>query len=109
MKDFGTTVSVNEVEFTASTTVEYTGVSIPIKANTPFVLVVQAIYSRGEPKELWLLTSSTEFVDFRKLAGGAFGATSTCGIYSTATTFYVWTKYNNATTNFIRYRLVYFE
>ncbi len=105
----GTTMSSRDVYFTSSATFSYTGVSIPIKANTPYILVVMLVWGNGAPLEIALRTSETETHVVYTLTRGECGQACWCGYSAADTEIYVWARYNNASQNIVRYRLVYFE
>ncbi len=110
-KSVKTSVSTNEVHFTSSSTLAYTGVAIPIKANTPFILFVRAIYGNAEPQEVWITLSATDSAtyDYNKIAGGNMGSTSLSGVFPTARSLYIWARYSTSSDNPIQYNLIYLE
>ena len=103
--------SSGEQNFNATTNLSYTGISIEVPREKPFILSVRAAFIATEPQEVWIGTSNSQINYYTRRGGG------NCGIalYSDyinigkVNTFYIWARYDIAGTNMITWNLTTFN
>lgn len=88
-------------KFTSSTTLAYTGYSITIPRRRSFALSFFLIWENARPQQLVISTSSTSTSEYLCVYNSETATNGCiCGrTGDTDVTFYVWAKYNGATTN----------
>ena len=87
-------------DFTSSTTLAYTGKSIPIKANKLYILQVNVVYSNGVPQSVAVSLSDTTLESWQVIESNGDGGHLTI-VYLSASdaNLYIWAKYSNVSQN----------
>ena len=99
-----TNISETRFNFTSSTTLDYTGLSITIPKNSNYSLSVSAVYASSNPLELAIAANSsalaphTMFFKEEVANGSISGRTG-----SSPLTLYVWARYGSAASNYLLY------
>lgn len=83
---------------TAANTLEYTGISVSIPANSEFNLLATLSYQNTMPKRIAIMNTSSSYSDW-SVFGDGVGRASVSGYTTTALTLYVWVSTDGAGSN----------
>ena len=102
--------SVSNSNFNASTSFQYTGVSIQIPAGYAAIISAKALYINSRPNSVAICGSSTN-VNAQIANGSNFGVMANATAFhstSTGATLYLWAKYDGTGINSVEMKGVYF-
>ena len=95
-----TIIDLIKKDVASSQTLTYTGLSVTVPANKCYNLSFELLYVNSAPNEILVSTRDNESQPYYTKAHSERATeVSICGYTETTITFYLWGKWDNATTN----------